>query len=402
MEQQLIKKTEVYIDTLCNRISNRAVGSRGNIDATDFFEQAVSSFGWQVEKDELSAMDWNPGTVSIECGRKKFSALASPYSAGCDVAAELVTIRNLTQLEETDIRGKIILLTGDIAKEQLMPKNFVFYNPEEHKRILSILEREQPSALICATGRNSALAGGAYPFPLIEDGDFNIPGVYMKDIEGEKLSVHSGETVHIISTARRIPSRAYNITARKGSGEKKIIVTAHIDAKKGTPGAIDNATGVSVLLLLAEILSGYDGDHTLEIVALNGEDYYAVPGQMCFIRKNEESFGNICLNINIDGAGYFDGDTAVSFYNTPDQVKRTILNAAEKTPGIDEGRPWPQGDHSIFVQYGVPAVAVTSSWFCENMETQSVTHTPADNPGIVDCGKTAMIAGMLAEAIRQL
>ncbi|MBK9392004.1 MAG: M28 family peptidase [Bacteroidetes bacterium] len=32
-----------------------------------------------------------------------------------------------------------------------------------------------------------------------------------------------------------------------------MVVTAHIDAKKGTPGAIDNATGVIVLLLLSEL-----------------------------------------------------------------------------------------------------------------------------------------------------
>ncbi|MEZ4997668.1 MAG: hypothetical protein R2758_09480 [Bacteroidales bacterium] len=32
--------------------------------------------------------------------------------------------------------------------------------------------------MIGATGRSSALAGGVYPFPLIEDGDFDIPSVY--------------------------------------------------------------------------------------------------------------------------------------------------------------------------------------------------------------------------------
>ena len=44
-------------------------------------------------------------------------------------------------------------------------------------------------------------------------------------------------------------------------------MTAHIDAKKGVPGAIDNATGVITLLLLAERLSRYRGPHILEIFA---------------------------------------------------------------------------------------------------------------------------------------
>jgi len=32
--------------------------------------------------------------------------------------------------------GWVLLLRGEIAKEQLMPKNFTFYNPDEHKRII--------------------------------------------------------------------------------------------------------------------------------------------------------------------------------------------------------------------------------------------------------------------------
>ena len=61
---------------------------------------------------------------------------------------------------------------------------------------------------------------------------------------------------------------------------QKITVFAHIDAKDGTPGALDNGAGVVVLLLLAELLQDYDGGVELELVALNGEDYYSAAGEM--------------------------------------------------------------------------------------------------------------------------
>ncbi len=150
---------------------------------------------------------------------------------------------------------KVLFLHGEIAKEQLMPKNFVFYNPEEHQQIISLLEQGRPSAIVCATGRNAALAGGVYPFPLIEDGDFDISSVYMTEDEGDRLLPYVGNTVALKSAAKRVPGKGYNVTAKKGSHlDERVVITAHTDAKKGTPGAIDNATGVVVLLLLAKLL----------------------------------------------------------------------------------------------------------------------------------------------------
>ena len=96
-----------------------------------------------------------------------------------------------------------------------------------------------------------------------------------------------------------------------------MVVCAHIDAKQGTPGALDNATGVVVLLLLAELLQDYSGKLGLEIVALNGEDYYSAPGEILFLRENAGKFGEIVLAINMDGAGYNQGNTAYSLYDCP-------------------------------------------------------------------------------------
>ena len=103
----------------------------------------------------------------------------------------------LMNLKMVDATGKILLLRGEIAKEQIMPKNFVFYNPEEHQRIYRLLEEKQPAAIISATTRNPELAGAVYPFPMFEDGDFDIPSAYMTDVEGEKLASFAGRQVSL-------------------------------------------------------------------------------------------------------------------------------------------------------------------------------------------------------------
>ncbi|MGE5458259.1 MAG: M28 family peptidase [Methanococcaceae archaeon] len=399
----LLKKCKEYLETLCSDISERCVGSNGNRQATFFFEKELSLQDWETEMDEFEAIDWAENGANLKCDEENFDVLVSPYSPGFRGEAELISASTIEELSGINAKNKIILLSGEIAREQLMPKNFVFYNPEEHQKIISILENSGALAIVSATGRNAALAGGVYPFPLIEDGDFDIPSVYMTEEEGLKLISKIGKIVFLESLSQRIPGKGYNVIGKKGNNNSpKIVVTAHIDAKKGTPGAIDNATGVIVLLLLSDLLKDYDGNKLIEIVALNGEDYYAVPGQMNYISRSKNSFNKILLNINIDGAGYKEGLSAFSLFNLPDEILQPVKKVFNQYNGITEGIQWPQGDHSIFLQFGVPAIAVSSKWFIDNIGDQDITHTPKDNIGIVDCNKIVEISQALNTLIRSI
>ncbi len=402
-KDRLYQKCVSYLKTLCEEIPERSVGSEGNRRASIFFEKVLSSLGWQTEISELDVIDWEDRGATLQVADQSYSVLVSPYSLGCSVQAPLISASCLEEIERQEITGNILLLHGDIAKEQLMPKNFVFYNPEEHQNIIALLEKKQPAAIISATSRNAALAGGVYPFPLIEDGDFDIPSVYTTEENGKNLLSCIGKPAILQSRSTRIPAKAYNVVARKpDNADERIVITAHIDAKKGTPGAIDNATGIVILLLLAELLKDYDGDRLLEIVAFNGEDYYAVPGQMDYIRKNQEHFENIVLNINIDGAGYKEGKSSFSFFGLPDPMKDKVSSVLAEFDGITEGIQWSQGDHSIFIQQGCPAIAVSSMWFIDHIDSQEITHTPNDNMDIVDCRKVIEIAKALNWLLRKL
>ncbi len=91
------------------------------------------------------------------------------------------------------------------------------------------------------------------------------------------------------------------------------------------------------MLILAELLKGYTGRGQIELVAFNGEDYYAVPGQMNYIMANQGKFDNILLNINIDGAAYKEEKSAFSFYDLPNPIKVVAEETLMKFPGITQG-----------------------------------------------------------------
>ena len=394
---QLALRVAEHLQRLCVDIPTRAVGSQGNRDATAYLSALLQTLGWEVETPGFQCMDWSESGVDLSAGTASFEAFASPYTLPVLVSAPLVAVNTMEELEAADLTGKVALLRGELAREQLAPKNFPWWNPEEHKRIIAALERGQPAAIVAATSRNADTAGAVYPFPLIEDGDFDIPSTYMTEEEGQKLAVYAGREVSLDIRSSRSMAEGFNVVARrggrKGEGEGqqsdrgRYVVSAHIDAKRGTPGAVDDATGVIVLLLLGQLLADYDGKRMIELVAFNGEDYYAAPGERLYLQQNED-LSAIDLLINIDGAGYYRGDSHFSLYECPERLAaqaRKVLT----DHGLAEGPQWYQGDHSIFVMAGRPAIAITSDI---DEVSKEITHTAKDSPEIVDPGKVAHIA----------
>lgn len=383
---ELTRLADEYIDKLCNHISNRAVGTPGNRKASAFFRKVMEKNGLLVDAQSFDCIAFRAGEITLTIGEEDeedFEVHISPYSLPCDVTAEMVAAATIEELEALDAKGKLLLLHGEIAHDQIMPRNFVFYNPEEHQRVHAALDKVQPTAVISATGKNSGLAGALYPFPMFEDGDFDIPSCYMKDVVGERLLRYVGKQASLIMDCERLPRTAENIIARTGGDTRgRVVTTAHIDAKPTTPGALDDGGGTVVLMLLANLLKDYAGDRMLEIAALNGEDYWNAGGEMEYVRRNQDEWTNMHMLINIDGAGYKGYPTGISFYECPDEIINAAKEALLEFPAIKNMDPWYMGDHMIFVQNGVPAAALTTTKFTQVW--QEIAHTEKDSTNIVD------------------
>jgi aminopeptidase YwaD len=382
-------------------IPNRHVGSVGNRVATDFFHSVVSSLGFDTESPSFECIDWTQDGAHLTVDGVPYKVFPSPYSLGCRVSAPFVVVSTVEELEIVEVSDRIILLRGDLAKEQLMPKNFPFYNPAHHKRIIQLLETKRPQAIIAATSRDLGMVGSQYPFPLIEDGDFDIPSVYMTEEEGMRLAEHAGKELSLESRANRIPAKGCNVVARKGANPKRrVVLFAHIDARIGTPGANDNASGVIVLLLLAELLADYSGNLGIEIVAMNGEDFYSNPGEQQYLTMNAGRFNEIILGINLDDVAYHKGGIAYSLYDCPSSIADLIHEVFSGYKDFVEGEPWYAGDHGLFLMNQRPALAITSELLTELM--REITHTPKDNPEIIDANKLVRVATAVQDLLLHL
>ncbi len=398
---RLIQRIGTHLDRLCNRIADRSTGSPGNRAATAYVRQTLQSMGWQVECPEFRCMDWVGGPVRLRASSAGFRAYAGPYSLPFDGEAPLAQAARLSDLQRKALAGKILLIHGGLAREPLFPKGFVFYNPERHRRIIRLLEEKRPAAIIAATGRRPELVGAIYPFPMFEDGDFDIPSVYVKDTTGAKLLGHVGRPVRLAFAARRIPAQAHNVIAtRCGSCPQRVVLTAHVDARKGTPGALDDASGVATLLAVGELLKEYAGRLTVEIAILNGEDYYAASGQMSYCAANENRWSEVRLAVNLDDVGYRVGKNAYSFYECPAPLRLVCEHGFAGHRGLVPGKPWVQGDHTMFVMNGVPAVAFTSDR--DDYLMRRYIHTTRDRAALVKPASLAELAFALMECLIQI
>lgn len=174
----------------------------------------------------------------------------------------------------------------------------------------------------------------------------------------------------------------------KGQGNNAIVISAHFDHigvqdGKIIRGAIDNASGVAVLLDLAETLnkkySVNKPEFNIIFCAFNGEET-GLTGSERFIEDINGKYDNL-ININIDSVGYKDGgrvtfldrNTNTSLY----EPMKSIIENNGLEVALDTGLKG-SADSVTFDKAGIPAICIID----ENVK--DVIHTENDIPELID------------------
>jgi aminopeptidase YwaD len=385
---------------LCSVVPDRRPGSVGNDEAVALVANLIEAFGWRIELQEFDCLDWETDGGELRIDGATISLTPGPYGLGVEAVGPVRVLRTLYELEQAKLAGSIAVLAGDLASEPLTPKAFPFYGSDEHAEIIWLLEVGAPEAVIAVTGKYPELCGALDPFPLIEDGDFEIPAASVRPDDAGPLLDGEGGVATVEIRSRQIPSRARNVVATRGPQSRRLTVIAHIDTKPGTPGAVDNAAGVVALLLLAELLA--PGRHPdlpigVELLAVNGEDHYAAPGELAWLAVNGDALEEVTLAINIDGAGYRKGKSAYSTYNVDGDVAEHVQRLFDTRDDFVHGPDWYQSDHAIFAMRGRPALAITTEYVQEMLG--ELFHSAADTSDQVDIDLVVGIAQALEELI---
>lgn len=94
------------------------------------------------------------------------------------------------------------------------------------------------------------------------------------------------------------------IPARKTNSNKPpILIGAHYDAVPGTPGADDNATGVTALLEIARAISASPANYPIRFVAFDMEEY-GLQGSKYYAQDLHQSGQSLRLMLSLEMLGY--------------------------------------------------------------------------------------------------
>jgi Zn-dependent M28 family amino/carboxypeptidase len=125
----------------------------------------------------------------------------------------------------------------------------------------------------------------------------------------------------------------------KGKTDDIIVISAHYDHvgvnnSQIYNGADDNASGVSVLLGIAEYFKDYKPQNTLLFIAFDAEEM-GLQGAYAFLKEPVISIKSIILNVNMDMVSHNDKSElyAVGTYKTP--ILKEIIEDADDHTGIN-------------------------------------------------------------------
>ncbi len=157
----------------------------------------------------------------------------------------------------------------------------------------------------------------------------------------------------------------------KGKTDNVIVISAHYDHLGVTNsmiynGADDNASGVSVLIGIAEYFKVHKPHNTLLFIAFDAEEM-GLQGAYAFLKEPVISKKSIIMNVNMDMVSHNDKSElyAVGTYKTP--ILKEIIEDADDNTGInilfghdipDSGKDdWTmQSDQGSFAKENIPFI----------------------------------------------
>jgi Zn-dependent M28 family amino/carboxypeptidase len=267
---------------------------------------------------------------------------------------------------------------------------------------------------------------------------------------GERNSVHYGALEEAAAyVERELAALGYTVTSQRwtaagdqtfrnlevtiagrASAREVVVVGAHYDSNRGTPGADDNASGVAALIELARLLRGDSLPRTIRLVAFANEElpFFATPDQGArrYVAAIRQRGDDVRSMLSIETIGYYATGPRTQMYPRPlnwfypdtgnfigfvgnlssrGLVHEAIAAFRRHTPFPSHGAAAPASipgvgwsDHEAFWAAGVPAVMITDTAPFRNPHY----HTRGDTPDRIDYDRMTHVVDGLAAVVREL
>ncbi len=366
---------------LVERFPHRYGGHVEEIGARDFVADRFRHHGLTVTFEEFPCHHWHPGRASLHAlpdGRAlvPIPCLNLPMNPTAMIEAEVVWVEEGTQAQYASlgdrIRDRVVLVNSRCPAYSHRPRTC------RREKYLQAVEGGAAGFIYMRH------EGGLLPevYSLSSDGPAPVPGVSVTREAGSALLryVRRGAAVRLDLENQITPGVSWNIIADLPGppGAPVILVGAHYDTLVGCPGAIDDASGVAVLLEAARVLSRHRDvlRRTIRFVGFGLEEG-GLQGAKAYIGAHREDLSGVEFMLNVDGAAYGAPEKGIGLQGWPMLIpyfKGLVAAMGEEMP-VDV---WvtPNSDMHPFMVAGVPC-----AWFFDmgmSLANLGWPHTAAD------------------------
>ncbi|MXY72856.1 MAG: M28 family peptidase [Dehalococcoidia bacterium] len=344
-----------HVRVLSVAIGARVSGSQEARETVAYIAEALRSYGYAVEVTEFTyETRFRQATVTV--GGETIEGVALNGEA--------------TSAKSAEGRAVDGGLTGNDSFSGAIPVGSRSTSRPQDAMMYMAAARNGAAGLVIVNHEPWRLAG--FPIPARDA----IPVVLVAHTEAERFSraIAEGASISIdIGPARPV---AMNVIARPGEDARcDILAGGHHDTVSASPGAVDNASGVAIILELARAFAADGLDEGLCFVTFGAEES-GLFGSRALARSLAENgeLPEVMVNFDVTARG-----DAIEVIGTRALVERTVaLLEREGFPAYASALPEGYGsDHSSFADVGVPVLFFSDG-------DVSLIHTPADVIDLVE------------------
>lgn len=370
-----------HLEHLSVAIGERHLGSSGEVAAQHYLAEQFRAYGYEVAQEAFDTPGWRFRSHQLNTSDgETIDSAACFFSPGGTVSAPLHLY--------TAGRSTPDQFAGKIA----FAGNYDFQAVSDTNELAEQLEEAGALAFIINSPYNDTYSTKVVRSPKLK----RMPVVTLSQRAALRLAREEGRIVHLSVDAETFPHQSANVVARYRpaiSAGRKLIIGAHYDTAPGIPGAVDNASGIAVLLHLAKALRAQLADWEVDFVAFGGEEYggpgYGIGGYAYYHQHATEP---IRAMICIDGVGSYLAQQEIRVGRSRSLKRIAAITAKETTTSQAIISPFKRGsDQGIFDLHDIP-----TAWFCESGPSNGVRHFPLHSPqdtlDVIDFPKLAAVA----------
>ena len=383
---------------LCDSCGHRFTGSPGYRKAAEYVAAKFREYGLQnVALEPFQARDWKRGRAEITLlgyEPRNIPCISLPYCVPCDVELDLLNLGCGTPEEiaqqQDKIAGRAVIVStamppGDKRWIHRMEK---YMRVQEAGAKAFLFVNDDPG--------NMPITGG-----LPERGAL-IPGVGLSLEQGNMLvrllQADTPQRIRLQVESESGPTTSWNVVGELTGAplaDEVIVVGGHLDSHDLCAGATDNASGISLILEAARVLSKFSGElaRTIRFVAFGVEELGLI-GSDAYAQAHAAEMDKIQFMLNLDMTGSNIAN-ALALQGSP-ELKPYFSKLSEEMAYQLGVMPMfhPYSDHYAFVLAGVPAGALGHA----GDSRPGYAHTAADtvdkvNP--IELQVSAMVAARI-------